>query len=159
MQQWMNQHPIFIPFYFAGWFVFVFYWIALTSGWRLLAQRFRLQGTFTGEKWTRQSVHFRTFAQYNRVLIVGADRTGLFIAPMFILRPWHPPLFVPWNEISAPQTIRRFFFTFIELRLGRSEQIPFRISPTLAAEVEAAAGAGWPVGYHRAMELQPPAIG
>ena len=68
MQQWMNQHPIFIPFYFAGSFVFVFYWIALASGWRLLAKRFRMQGTFTGEKWTRQSVHFRTFAQYNRAL-------------------------------------------------------------------------------------------
>ena len=160
MQEWMNQYfPYIFPFYFAALWVGVGYWIALVGGWRLLAKRFRTQGTFAGEKWNMQSAGMRYLSNYNNALTVGADSTGLFIVPFILFRAWHPPLFVPWTEISVTHTTQLFFFKLVELRLGRSEQIPFKIRPKLAAKVEAAAGQGWPLGYHCAMELQPPPIG
>ena len=61
MQEWMDQNfPIFFPFFFLGMWILVTYWIALTSGWRLLAKRFRFQGVFAGAKWSMQSARMRT---------------------------------------------------------------------------------------------------
>ena len=160
MQEWMDQYfPIFFPFFFLGLWIFVTYWIALTSGWRLLAKRFRFQGVFTGAKWSMQSARMRMTAHYSGALTVGADNTGLFIVPFFLFRAWHPPLFIPWVEITATAKTQLYFFKVVELRLGRSEEIPFRINARLAAEVEAAAGPAWPMGYEHAAQLPPPPIG
>ena len=158
MRFWILFAIFFPPFFVGVWFL-VTYWIALIGGWRLLAKRFRMQGTFTGAKWEMQSARMRHLSNYNRALTIGADNTGLFIVPFILFRAWHPALFVPWTEISVRYTTQLFFFKFVELRLGRSEEIPFTIRPTLAAKVEAAAGPSWPLGFHRAMELQPPPIG
>ena len=159
MQEWMNQYFLYIlPVYFVVLWVVVTYWVSILGGWRLLAKRFRMQGTFTGEKWHMQSAHMRYLYNYNGVLTIGADNAGLFIVPFFLFRAWHPPLFVPWTELSVRYTTQ-FFFKFVELKLGREEQVPFTIRPKLAARIEAAAGPSWPLGYQRAMELHPPPIG
>ena len=160
MQEWINQNFLYIfPVYFVALWIVAGYWIALVGGWRLLAKRFRMQETFAGEKWHMQSASMRYLSNYNNVLTVGADNAGLFIVPFILFRAWHPPLFVPWTEITVSNTTQLFFFKYVVLSLGRSEEIPFRIRPKLAAKIEAAAGSGWPLGYQRAMELQPPAIG
>jgi hypothetical protein len=156
MQEWLNQHIAFaVPFFVVTLWVVVAYWIALLGGWRLLAKRFSAQGDFTGAKWSMQSARMRFLSNYNNVLTVGANTTGLFIVPMILFRAWHSPLFVPWNEISVSRTTQLFFFRFVTLRLGRQEEIPFRIRAALAAKIEAAAGAAWPE-YKGAMEFQPP---
>lgn len=160
MQEWIDQNfPIVFPFFFVGAWVFSMYWVALTGGWRLLARRFRLQGPFLGEKWRMQSASMRWLTNYNGVLTVGADTTGLFIVPFILFRAWHPALFVPWTEITATSKTQLYFFKVVELRLGRAEEIPFRIRATLAAKIEAAAGPSWPAGYERATEGPPPPIG
>lgn len=160
MQDWINQNfPIFFPFFFVGMWILVGYWIALIGGWRLLAQRFRFQGAFLGEKWHMQSARMRWLGNYNNVLTLGADSTGLFIVPLFLFRAWHPPLFIPWAEITAQPKTLFFFFKYVELRLGRAEEIPFMIRASLAAKIETAAGPGWPTGYERALEVPPPPIG
>jgi hypothetical protein len=160
MQEWLNQYVILaVPCFVISWWVIIAYWIALLGGWRLLAKRFRAQSEFTGEKWHMQSARMRLLSNYNGALTVGAGTTGLFIVPMILFRAWHPPLFVPWNEISVSRTTQLFFFKFVTLRLGRQEEIPFRIRAALAAKIEAAAGASWPE-YIGAMEYQhPPPIG
>jgi hypothetical protein len=159
MQEWINQNFGFIiPFYIVGLWMAVTYFSAFIGGWRLLAKRFRMQGTFTGEKWNMQSARMR-LSNYNGVLTVGADNTGLFIVTFILFRAWHPPLFVPWTEITVRNTTQLFFFKSVVLKLGREEQVPFTIRPKLAARIEAAAGPSWPLGQQRAMELQPPPIG
>lgn len=102
----------------------------------------------------------RGLGNYNNVLTVGADSSGLFIVPLFLFRAWHPPLFVPWAEITvAPKTLL-FFFKYVELCLGRAEEIPFTIRASLAAKIEAAAGPGWPGSEGAtAMMSSPPPIG
>jgi hypothetical protein len=160
MQDWINQYfPYVFPFYFVGLWVFVTYWIALIGGWRLLANRFRMQGTFVGEKWHMQSARMRAQTHYGNVLTVGANHEGLFIVPFILFRAWQPALFVPWTEITVSNTTQLFFFKSVVLSLGRSEQIPFRIRPTLAAKVEAAAGQGWPLKLQPGIALPPPPIG
>jgi hypothetical protein len=157
MGQWSSQHlPLLIPFLVAGWWLFVIYLIAAASGWRLLARRFRLQGEFTGQKWRMQSARMRWLCSYNNCLNVGGDETALVMAPMLLFRPWHPPLFVPWTEISYAGASEMFLLKFVELRLGRSENIPFKVSASLAAKLQSAAGPAWPTAYSRTMPAPPP---
>lgn len=160
MNEWIKQYfPIVFPFYFAALYTLVMYWIALTSGWRLLAKRFRLQQTFLGEKWTMQSARMRWLTQYNNVLTIGADNTGLFMVPFILFRAWHPALFVPWSEITDVRETQFLFIKFIEMRLGRVEEIPFKVRASLAAQIQAAAGSEWPTSYTRALNTPPPPIG
>ena len=160
MPEWINQNfPVIFPFFFVGMWIVAGYWVALTGGWRLLAKRFRLQGTFTGQRWTMQSARMRWFTQYNNALTIGADHTGLFMAPLFLFRAWHPPLFVPWSEITSLGETQIFFFKYADLRLGRVEEVPLRIRASLAAKIQSAAGPEWPTSYTRALTTPPPPIG
>ena len=60
MQDWMNKYFLVVfPFFFFGIWLFSTYWVAVTSGWRLLAKRFRMQGDYSGQKWKMQSARMR----------------------------------------------------------------------------------------------------
>ena len=160
MNDWIKQYfPFIFPLYFAALYTLVMYWIALVGGWRLLAKRFRLQGTFAGEKWTGQSAAMRWLTRYNNVLTIGADSAGLYLSPFILFRAWHPALFVPWSEITDVRETRFLFSKFVVMRLGRVEEIPFRIRASLAAQIRAAAGSEWPAEYTRALTSPPPPIG
>lgn len=160
MQEWFNRYfPIVFPIFFVSMWIFTAYLAALTSGWRQLAKRFRTQAPFAGRKWRMQSANMRWFSNYNNVLTIGADEAGLFMVPMILFRVWHPPLFISWNEISVAGTRQVLFVRLFELRLGRLEDVPFRIRGDLAAKLQAAAGPSWPAGeYNRGMQAPPPPI-
>lgn len=160
MNEWIRQYfPIIFPFYFAALYTLVMYWIALVGGWRLLAKRFHLQETFEGEKWTRQSAAMRLLTRYNNILTIGADTAGLFMVPFVLFRAWHPPLFVPWSEITGVRETQFLFIKYVEMRLGRVEEVPFRIRASLAAKIQAAADPEWPTSYSRPLMTPPPPIG
>jgi hypothetical protein len=159
MQPWLNDNFGYIfPFFFAAVWLFSTYWVALLGGWRLLAKKFRAAGPFSGQKWHMQSAAMRWLSHYNSALTVGADSEGLFIVPLILFRAWHPPLFVPWAEITAQNKTQLFFFKMVELRLGSSERVPFSIRPALAARLESAAGENWPLNATRMVTSQPLAI-
>ena len=44
------------------------------------------------------SVHL---ARYNGVLTVGVNPAGLYLAVMPLFRPGHPPLFIPWPDVTV----------------------------------------------------------
>jgi hypothetical protein len=148
MQTWINQHPLlFVCLVLAG--MVIFLWlllnlIAAVSGWKNLARRFVMSQPFSGPQWKWQSAGMRFLVSYNNCLKVGADQAGLFIQPMPGIRTAHPPLFIPWNEISIEQTTGWMMSNFVRLSLGRSERIPFTIRPSLAARLQSAAGPSWP---------------
>jgi len=159
---WIEHYlPYLIPSYIVGMWILVTYLIAVTGGWRLLAKRFRLQGDFVGQKWNLQSARMRGVARYNNALTVGADETGLFFVPFILFRVWHPALFVPWGEITVLGKTKLFFVQYLELRLGRTEAVPFTIRMELAEKLQTAAGKSWPTGNSQAWKLQqpPPPIG
>ncbi len=150
--------PFLIPIFVVTIWVLSIYLVAAAAGWRLLATRFRAPGPFTGQSWHLQFARMRWMTNYNNALTIGANTTGLFIAPMFLFRVWHPPLFIPWTEITLVGVKQVLFFTLIELRLGSAERIPFKIKTELAAKLRAVAGAGWPGEVARAIPAPPPPI-
>jgi len=152
MQNWIAGHPIlFVVLLFLA---FALYWclivnlISLVSGWRVLARRFGLQQPFMGPTWNWQSARIR-FARYNSCLTVGADPMGIFLRPMVLFRPGHPPLFIPWTEITV-RSRSTMFGQYPQLMLGSSEQIAFTMNSTLASRLESAAASSWPGGMDTA---------
>ena len=101
----------------------------------------------------------RWLTRYNNVLTIGADGAGLYMAPFVLFRAWHPALFVPWSEITDVRETQFLFSKFVVMRLGRVEEIPFRIRASLATNIQAAAGSEWPTSYARALTTPPPPIG
>lgn len=87
----------------------------------------------------------RWSCHYNSCLTVGADPTGLQLSVFVLFRAGHPPLFIPWYEISVARRWNFLFIRQVKLLLGREEQIPFVMSGHLADRIQAAAGANWPV--------------
>ncbi len=119
--------------------------IAKLSGWSDLAQRFRATQPFEGRTWQWKSARLRAGLNYNNCLTLGSSPEGLYLAVRLIPRFSHPALFIPWHELSVLGERVVFFVPMVEMRLGREEQVPFRIRRVLGDEIKAAAGASWPI--------------
>lgn len=142
---WLVEHPqFFVIFFIAGW-VSVLYLIALASGWDSLAKRFRFKGRFYGEIFSFRSARMRFYVHFGNCLDIGADESGLYLAVFPIFRFGHPPLLIPWSEVSVISGENGVIFKKRELRLGRAESIPLRISSSLADSLHQSAGTVWPV--------------
>ena len=126
----------------AAW-VIMFSLISRVGGWASLAEQYRCQETFTGTTWSFQKGQMRWMVGYNNCLTVGADPRGLYLSILFPFRLGHPPLFIPWRDISY-STKKFLGITYVELRLGREVPIPIRISYALAQKLKTAAASGWP---------------
>jgi hypothetical protein len=121
----------------------VLFIISHIGGWASLAEPYRCPEPFTGQHWNFQRGQFRWLAGYNNCLTVGADPHGLFISVFPLFRVAHPPLFIPWREISVTRK-RVFWIRQVQLILGNELKIPFTIRESLAQKLQAAAGSSWP---------------
>jgi hypothetical protein len=134
--------PLNFSLYFLSVWIFVTYVISRIDGWHLLAQRFRTEAEFTGPIYRWFNAAMRWGIRYNSALKVGTNVEGLYIAPLILFRMGHPPLFIPWSEISVGSSPWYDLFS-ITLTLGRAEQVPFRISRRTARKLRIQAGASW----------------
>ena len=113
------------------------------GGWNALAGTYRLSGSFEGDRRWFQSAQMRWRAGYGYCLIAGADRRGLYLALFFPFRVAHPPLFIPWADISVSKHTA-FRTSCLELRFRRAPGIPLRISERLGRRLAGSAGGAWP---------------
>ena len=159
MNDWVTDHPeavvVLALLWFGAIWTSVSFGIAKLGGWRLLAQRFRFDGMFTGTVWRWQSGAFRRIASYNGALIIGANESGIMLTTMFFFRLGHPALFIPWSEITVQERIS-LFGTLVDLKLGLVEQVPFTIRQELGVKLRNAAGSAWPKGVMQRDTLQAP---
>ncbi len=129
------------PIFFVGLWVFITFIISRVGGWSTLAEHYRTQQPFFGTMIRFQAAQFRHGTNYNGGLNFGANSDGLYLVPLAIFRSFHPPLLIPWSDISTrPVKIWRIF-DMVELRLQRAPNIPIRIRTALAAKlIEASVG-------------------
>ena len=67
-------------------------------------------------------------------LHLGVSREGLHLAVMAIFRMGHPPLLVPWHDITT-STKTQLGVRYRELRFQKCPTIPLSIRASLAEEV------------------------
>jgi hypothetical protein len=135
---------IFSLFFVALWCVIGLV-VGRISGWATLERRFASTLPFPGQTWRWRSARMRWGANYNNCLVIGGDPAGLYLSSLFFLRIGHPPLFIPWTEISVRSRRKIMFIECVEFKLGREEQIPFLIRAGLADQIRSAAASSWPV--------------
>lgn len=149
LQGWIELHQNtlqFVEFSFifgAVWFV-VCAVVSYVGGWATLASRYRCQSDFVGERWPFQNGWMRWTVHYGNCLTVGGNSEGLYLAVFTPFRFGHPPLLIPWGEITI--TRRQFLFIrWVRFEIGRELHIPLSIRTTLARRLHAVADGKWPV--------------
>lgn len=100
-----KNFEMFFPILFVSiWFVVSFMW-GILSGWMKISRIYKKPKNlkFKG-KWL-VSNSFKSgllfMSGYHRIVMFGVSDEGLFIKMMFLFRIGHPPLFIPWNKITA----------------------------------------------------------
>ncbi len=128
----------FFVVFFLGIWVVVSFTLSRVSGWTRLAQHYPADRSFDGQLIRFQAAQFRAATNYNGCLDFGANYEGLYIVPMFLFRAFHPPLLIPWSDITARPIKLWGIWNFIELRFQRAPDIPVRIKVQLAQRLAAA---------------------
>ena len=125
MQLWVDRHSLrFALLYVSFLWVAVSIVISYLGGWASLSKRFRFRGQFSGNRWRGQSGQMRWIASYGNCLTVGANEDGLYLATFPLFRVGHPPLLIPWNEVSHSKR-RLLFFPMVRFEVGRKNAVPF----------------------------------
>ena len=97
--------------------------ISLIGGWHKLRRQFRAPHNFTdGTLFTWQSARVG-LANYNNILKIRVAPQGLFLACPFMFRLMHPPLLIPWQEITVVKKDSHIFGRVsVLLSIGKPKQ-------------------------------------
>jgi hypothetical protein len=87
----------------------------------------------------------RLGTNYGNCVRVGVNQSGLHLSVGFLFRIGHPPLFIPWSDISMKEKRGLFFLKQVELRFARCSSIPIVISQRLMNRISYALGGVNPV--------------
>jgi|SRR5690349_10184328 len=121
------------PLLFVGIWSGVVLLLSWIGGWRALAGSYRADQPFTGEQF-RARVGWMRGSRYRGVLTLGADSMGLSLSVFPLFRMGHPPLFIPWSDISFSKD-RYGFFEGVRLRFSKVPSASLLIPTELAARV------------------------
>lgn len=132
-----NWFPLMFVILFPLFFVVIWSGVVLllswVGGWRALAASYRATQPFTGEQF-RARVGWMRGTRYRGVLSLGADSMGLSLSVFPLFRMGHPPLFIPWSDISFSKD-RYGFFEGVRLRFSKAPSVSLLIPTELAASV------------------------
>ena len=135
------------PLGFAVWWAVVLCIIGWLSGWQALASRYPGSSPFEGVRRRFQRIHLG-WAGYNNCVTIGTNADGLHLSLFWLFRPGHPPIFVPWSEITARMT-RKWWSTVLELRFAAAPSIAVRLSEQLGRQIAADAAQSWDLNEPR----------
>ena len=102
---------------FPLFFMAICWLISLTSGWTRLAKTFRTNEATSGAVLRMQSARIG-FAQYKGCLTICVLDTGLRLSVTLPFRFGHPPLLIPWEEISNVKESHFGFRKCISMTVG-----------------------------------------
>jgi len=130
---------ILTAFFLLGLLFTAVLWLdARLRGWRRLAKRFSAPGPPPGTRPARQHGDVGGgvgLFSLGRFLSAGAYDEGLFIAAPALLRHTHPPLLIPWSQITLREEQSRLGARIIRLSIGRVHAGCIHLRGGIAAEV------------------------
>jgi hypothetical protein len=94
---------------------------SVLGGWAELARFYRQCGTFTGDRRRFESLRLG-WVHYNHCAVLGISDEGLFLSLIPVFRLWHPPLLIPWTELTLDWK-KTFVFESVYLEV-RARQAP-----------------------------------
>ena len=124
--------------FFTGVWVAICYGIALTGGWNVLAEHYLDKSDFQGERFRFRSGQIGK-ASYGSCLTLGASPRGLYLATLVMFRFGHPPLFIPWEDISITSK-KQWFVSLVQLEFSKAPGTTLDISKGIAHNIARASG-------------------
>ena len=109
--------------------------ISIISGWWELSKTYRANFPFNGRKLRMKSATMRWGTNYGGCLTIGANREGLHLAIFPIFRVYHPPLFIPWIDISTENRKQLIFFKSVRFSFRKNSNIHLIFSEKLAERI------------------------
>lgn len=126
--------PVYILFIIALW-ICVCKLISVVGGWKTLSQDYQANSAFDGQKLWLKSVGMRRWTNYSNCITVGVNKYGLYISILPIFRIGHPPLFIPWTDISTEEANRRLLPDGVKFYFTKQPEVPVILSKKLAAKI------------------------
>jgi hypothetical protein len=127
---------------YIAFFSLVLNLLGYLSGWWALARVYRLHGHFEGTRRPFRRVSVGGI-RYNGSITVGTNSEGLYLAMFSLFRSGHPPLFIPWSDVSA-KVVKGWFWTrYLELQFAHVHGVRVRLPEKLGREIAADANQAW----------------
>jgi hypothetical protein len=130
-----NYFFVFIPILWIS----ISYIMSRMSGWHTLAEKYIRINFVSGDQWRFRSAKLRYSVGYNNCVMIVSNREGLGISVFFLFRVGHPPLFIPWTDISISKETK-FFGKMIRFSVGRDFPIPITVHQKLGYKILEASG-------------------
>lgn len=125
--------PGFLAF-FAGFWCLVGVGLAQMSGWATLARLYKAMGHAPGPRSPMQSGALNGVA-FGSALTVGVSEQGLFLAVFPLFRAGHPPLLIPWSQMSDFELEKRLWATVHTTRIrAGSETVELTLNDRRVAD-------------------------
>jgi len=137
------QDPALLILMLVSFWLASFFLTSFISGWFGLARIYRANQSFQGERWNLQRAKFIFVFGYTYLLTVGANTEGLFLSVFFLFRVGHPPLFIPWQDVSIRPT-KFLWFRMYLFEFRQKPSVKVRLRESLGKKIQAAAGQSWP---------------
>ena len=131
-----------VPALVAVLWIGVMHLAAWIGGWSRLADAYQFRGPFDGYRKRFVSGELTGYlpCNYGGCLTLGANPLGLYVAVVPPLRPGHPPLFIPWSDITA--TIgRRWLVSYAQFNFRAARRVRLRVAKRVAEQLISNAGA------------------
>ncbi len=139
----IHINPFYWAIFFLGLWLLLNFIVSRLTGWAQMAVHYRNAGDLPEKVWRFQTITTRWGMGYKGCTNVGADSRGVYISFGFLFRFGHPPIFVPWGDITITENqVSRS--KMLELRFRKTEDLPVRIFAELGARLVVAAGSNWP---------------
>jgi hypothetical protein len=127
---------------FLALWVAIFQAMARIGGWRELAAAYPplgITGAGLGEPFRMRSLQLRRATNYNHCVTLTAGPAALRLSLPRVFAWGHPPIEVPWAEISV-EASRGYLFPVVILHCARTPAAPVRMRRGLAEALARASG-------------------
>lgn len=140
---------------FVSMFVGAVWLVSRVSGWRELRAAYPASAPVSGYTWRLRGARLRWLGAYRNALRLTANPQGIHLAPIWLFRLGHEPIWVPWADVHAEQRRSFGFYSELKLSFARVPGVPLTISGAIADELQRSF-----IGRYAAdREPQPPAAG
>jgi hypothetical protein len=134
----------------AGFLVFLYYGFVQTSGWKTLAQRYKVIAEPEGRKLPRQTIKVGQ-VRWRWCVTVILNPEGMYLQlgrqNRFLATRNHPPVFIPWAEFNLPRKGQLYFgWEAVQLSVGEPEiaaiTFPLDLYKKITGYLDLSAGKG-----------------
>ena len=122
--------PVLVPLVFVVLWCLMGVFLAWVGGWGVLARHYPARSDSDGRRFWFRSARLGS-VNYGGCLILTVSAAGLRVAALPPFRSGHPPLFIPWGDVTVTAG-RTWIFPWVELAFAQCPGPTLRIARRLA---------------------------